>query len=91
MFSFRVNQACDPSNRSSRKNERCSEDFNTHLWGFSEDRWENVHFESKPRHVTSQIVCLSKMFPVWRVSTHIYGVFEEIDGKMFIFRLNLGM
>ena len=26
--------------------------FNTHLWGFHEDRWENIHFESKPRHVT---------------------------------------
>ena len=22
----------------------CSESFNTHLWGFSGDRWENVHF-----------------------------------------------
>ena len=20
------------------------EDFNTHLWGFQEDRWENVQF-----------------------------------------------
>ena len=25
------------------------------------------------------------------VSTHIYGVYKEIDGKMFIFRVNLGM
>ena len=25
------------------------------------------------------------------VSTHIYGLFEEIDGKTFIFRVNLGM
>ena len=25
---------------------------------------------------------------VW---THIYGVSEEIDGKTFIFRVNLGM
>ena len=25
------------------------------------------------------------------VSTHIYGVFEEIDGKTFIFTVNLGM
>ena len=29
--------------------------FNTHLWGFSGDRWENVHLESNPRHVTPQI------------------------------------
>ena len=26
-----------------------------------------------------------KISPVLRVSTHIYGVSEEIDGKMFIF------
>ena len=26
-----------------------------------------------------------------RVSTHIYGVSKEIDGKTFIFRVNLGM
>ena len=26
-----------------------------------------------------------------RVSTHIYGVSQEIDGKTFIFRVNLGM
>ena len=25
-----------------------------------------------------------------RVSTHIYGVSKEIDGKTFIFRVNLG-
>ena len=58
--------------------------------GFSGDRWENVHFQSKPRHVTPQIDHLGKS-PVLRVSTHIYGVSQEIDGKMFIFRVNLGM
>ena len=31
------------------------------------------------------------MSTVVRVSTHIYGVSKEIDGKMFIFRVNLGM
>ena len=30
------------------------------------------------------------MNTVLRVSIHIYGVFQEIDGKMFIFRVNLG-
>ena len=65
--------------------------FNTHLWGFSGDRWENVHISSKPRHVTPQIDRLEKTSPVLRVSTHIYGVSLEIDGKMFIFRVNLGM
>ena len=61
------------------------------FWGFQHtfmvfqgDRWENIHFESKPRHVTPQIDHLIKMKPVLRVSTHIYGVSKEIDGKMFI-------
>ena len=38
-----------------------------------------------------QIVCLEKMSSVLRVSTHIYGVSKDIDGKMFNFRVNLGM
>ena len=38
-----------------------------------------------------QIDRLEKMSTVLRVSTHIYGVSQEIDGKMFIFRGNLGM
>ena len=38
-----------------------------------------------------QMDCLGKTSPVVRVSTHIYGVLEEIDWKMFIFRVNLGM
>ena len=41
--------------------------------------------------MTPQIDCLRKMSTVLRVSTHIYGVFKEIDGKMFILRVNLGM
>ena len=35
--------------------------------------------------------CLRKMSPVLRVSTHIYGISKDIDGKMFIFQVNLGM
>ena len=62
-----------------------------HLWGFSGDRWENIHFLSKPRHVTPQIDLLRKTSTILRVSTHIYGVSKEIDGKTFIFRVNLGM
>ena len=57
---------------------------------FQEDRWEKVHVESKPRHVIPQIDHLGKMSPILRVSTHIYGVSKEIDGKTFIFRVNLG-
>ena len=41
--------------------------------------------ETKPRHVTPQINCLGKTSTVLRVSTHIFGVSQEIDGKMFIF------
>ena len=41
--------------------------------------------------MTPQIDCLGKIIPVQRVSIHIYGVSEEIDGKTFIFRENLGM
>ena len=48
-------------------------------------------FRLKPRHVTPQIDRLREMSPVLRVSTHIYGVSKNIDGKTFIFRGNLGM
>ena len=41
--------------------------------------------------MTHQIDHLGKLSHVLRVSTHIYGLFKEIDGKMFIFRVNLGM
>ena len=41
--------------------------------------------------MTPQIDHLEKMSTVLRVSTHIYGIFEEIDGKIFILRVNLGM
>ena len=50
-----------------------------------------MNFSTKPMHVTPQINCLRKMSTVLRVSTYIYGVSKEIDGKMFIFRVNLGM
>ena len=35
--------------------------------------------------MTPQNDCLVKISPVLRVSTHIYGVLKEIDGKTFIF------
>ena len=41
--------------------------------------------------MTPQIDLLEKMSTVLRVSTHIYGVSQEIDVKTFIFRVNLGM
>ena len=48
-------------------------------------------FLSKPRHVTPQIDHLRKMSHVLRVSSHIYRVSKEIDGKTFIFQVNLGI
>ena len=41
--------------------------------------------------MTPQIDCLLKTNPVLMVSTHIYGVSKEMDGKMFIFRVNPGI
>ena len=40
-----------------------------------------MHFSSKPRHVDPQIDHLKITSTVLRVSTHIYGVSQEIDGK----------
>ena len=88
-FIFRVNLGIWPLNWLSQKNEPCSEGFNTYLWCFQGHRWENVQFSTKPRHVTPQIDHLRKMTPVLRISTHIYGVSQEIEGKTFFFRVNL--
>ena len=42
-------------------------------------------FSTIPRHVTPQIDRLRKTSPVLRISTHIYGVSNDICGKMFFF------
>ena len=42
-------------------------------------------------HLTPQIDHPKKSSPVVRVSTQMYGVSNKIDGKTFIFRVNLGM
>ena len=45
--------------------------FQHTFMGFQGDRLENIHFESKPMHVTPQIAGLGKMSPVVHVSnTH---------------------
>ena len=41
--------------------------------------------------MTPQIDRLGKTSTVLWVSTHMYGVSQEINGIMFIFRVNLGM
>ena len=53
--------------------------------------WENMHFSTKPRHITPQIDRLGEMSTVLRVCTHIFGVSVEVDGKTFICGVNLGM
>ena len=55
----------------------------THIYGISKEiDGKTLHFESKPRHVTPQINCLTKTEALLlRVSTHIYGISKEIDGK----------
>ena len=48
----------------------------------------NIHFSSKLRHVTPQIDHLRTTNPVLRISTHIFGISQEIDRKSFILQLN---
>ena len=49
----------------------------TNVCSFQEDRWQNIHFESKPRHVTPQMNRLGKMSPVLKSSnTHVCN-FQE--------------
>ena len=50
-----------------------------------------MNLSTKLRHVTPEIDCFGETSSVLRVSTHIYEVCKEIDGKTFIFRVNLGM
>ena len=90
-FIFRVNLGMWPHKSIVSEKRALFWGFNTHLWGFWGDRWENVHFQHKPRDVTPPIDRLRKPSTVLRVSTHIYGVSQELDGKTFIFRVNLGM
>ena len=52
---------------------------------------KHLFFQTKPRHVNPQIDRLRKTSPFLSVSIHIYGVSYEIDGKTFIFRVNIGM
>ena len=64
----------------------------THIYGVSKEiDGKNVHFKSNPRHVTPQIDHLRKTSTVVEgFNRHFWGS-KEIDGKTFIFRVNLGM
>ena len=84
-FIFRVNLGMWPLKLIILEKQALFSGLQTHLWGFQQDRWEDMHVESKPRHVTPQIDCLRKSSPILSVSAHIYGVSKKIDGKMFMF------
>ena len=92
MFIFRVNLGMWPLKSIISEKWATVLRVLTHIYGVSQgNRCENIHFLSKPRHVTPQIDHLRKASTVLRVSTHIYGVSQDIDGKTFIFRVNLDM
>ena len=93
MFVFRVNLGMWPLKLICLgKLKSCSEGFTTHIYGIPRGvTWQNIHFQSKPRHVTPQIDNVRKTSHVLWVSTHIYGVSKKIDQKTCIFRVNLGM
>ena len=78
-----------------RKMEPSPDGYNTHRHVAFLRRYMGFNkmfiFLSKPSHVTPQIDHLGKTSPVLRVSTHVYGVSKEINGKTLIFQLNLGM
>ena len=88
---FRVNLGMWPLKSIISDNQALFRGFQHTFMGYQGHRWENVHFSTKPRHVTPQSNHLGKTSTVQRVSTHIYGVSQKIDGKTFIFRVNLGM
>ena len=57
--------------------------FQHRFMGFQGDRWENIHFRvNLGMWPLKSIVSENK--PCSEVSTHIYGVSKEIDGKTFI-------
>ena len=60
------------------KKKPCSAGFNTHLWGFQEDRWKNVHFFELNLGMWSLKSIISEKQALFcQVSTHIYGVSKE--------------
>ena len=90
-FIFRVNLGMWPLKLIVSEKQALFWGFHHTLWGFQGDTWEIVHCRVNLGNVTSQINCVRKTSPVLRVSLDIYGVSKEIDGKTFIFRVNLGM
>ena len=65
----------------------------THIYSISKDiGGENIHFTTKPSHVTPQIDSSWQIWALFWGSQHtFYSVCKDIGRKMFIFQLNLGM
>ena len=82
LFIFTVNLGMWPLKWLSWKIELCSEGFNTYLWGFQEDRWENVHYESKPRHVTLTFIISENQALFWGFQCTFMGFPRSIGGKI---------
>ena len=91
MIIFQVNLGMWPLKSIISEKQALFWGFQHTFMGFLMRYMGKCSFLSKPRHVTPQINHLGKMSPVLRVSTHIYGISKEIDGKMIIFQVNLGM
>ena len=68
-FIFRVNLGMWPLKLIVLEKRVCSESSNTHLCSFQADRWKNIHFSTKPGHVTPHVS------PV----PHLWGF--QIDGS----------
>ena len=91
-FMFQVNLGMWPLKLIVLENhEPCSEGFNTHLCCFQGDRWENVHFSSKPRHVTLKSIVLEKWALFWGFQHTFMGFQGDRVAKCSFFRVNLGM
>ena len=92
MFIFRVNLGMWPFKSIILEKETLFWGFQHPFMGLPRRQMEKHSiFQGEPRHVTPQINCLGKTNPVLTVSTHISGDANEIDRKMFTFRVNLGI
>ena len=63
----------------------------THIYGVSMEIDGKHSFLNKPRYVTPQIQLSRKNDPCSEDFNTNFGVSKEIDGKTFIFKVNLSM
>ena len=46
--------------------------YNTHLWDFSGDRWENIHLKIKPRHMILKSIIMENEPYSEGFNTHVW-------------------